>query len=66
MKKLLALALTMMMAFTLAACSNNNKRQLDTENKNIIVGVIGTSLFMSEVTKLIVARENGVRVILNG
>ncbi|EHI97665.1 ribose 5-phosphate isomerase [Clostridium sp. DL-VIII] len=33
------------------------------DNLNDIVGVIGTSLFMSEVTKLIVAGENGVRVI---
>ena len=30
---------------------------------NNIVGVIGTSLFMSEVTKVIVAGENGVRVL---
>ena len=33
------------------------------DNLNDIVGVIGTSLFMREVTKLIVAGENGVRVI---
>jgi len=35
-------------------------------NLNDIVGVIGTSLFMREVTKLIVAGENGVRVISKG
>jgi len=33
------------------------------DNLNDIVGVIGTSLFMREATKLIVAGENGVRVI---
>ena len=33
------------------------------DNLNDIVGVIGTSLFMREVTKLIVAGENGIRVI---
>ena len=33
------------------------------DNLNDIVGVIGTSLFMREVTKLIVAGENGVRVV---
>lgn len=35
------------------------------DNLNDIMGVIGTSLFMREVTKLIVAGENGVRVISN-
>ena len=34
------------------------------DNLNDIVGVIGSSLFTREVTKLIVAGENGVRVIL--
>ena len=33
---------------------------------NDIIGVIGTSLFIREVTKLIVAGENGVRVISKG
>lgn len=32
-------------------------------NLNNIVGVVGTSLFTKEVTKLIVAGENGVRII---
>lgn len=35
------------------------------DNLNDIVGVIGTSLFMREVTKLIVAGKNGVRIISN-
>jgi len=59
MKKLLALTLTMMMAFTLAACSNtnnstkketgtsneenNNKPQLDTANKKILVAYFSYS-----------------------
>jgi flavodoxin len=43
MKKLLALAITMMMAFTLVACSNNNKAQLNTENKNILVAYFSLS-----------------------
>ena len=34
------------------------------DNLNDIVGVIGTSLFTREATKLIVTGENGVRVIL--
>ena len=34
------------------------------DNLNNIVGVIGTSLFISEVTKVIVAGENGIRVLL--
>lgn len=33
---------------------------------NDIIGVIGTSLFIREVTKIIVAGENGVRVISKG
>jgi len=33
------------------------------DNLNDIVGVIGTSLFMREVTKLIVAGDNGIRVL---
>ena len=33
------------------------------DNLNDIVGVISTSLFMREVTKLIVAGDNGIRVI---
>ena len=33
------------------------------DNLNNIVGVISTSLFMREVTKLIVAGDNGIRVI---
>jgi ribose 5-phosphate isomerase A len=33
------------------------------DDLNSIVGVIGTSLFIKEVTKIIVAEENGVRVI---
>lgn len=33
------------------------------DNLNNIIGVVGTSLFTREVTKLIVAGENGIRVI---